>query len=354
MISFISSILNSLRRRRLRKAIKRYRSSPGPGQSMRLARLFAELGDGEKAVKVLANARRRFPDHRTVDKLYRAQKTKQAMRSLRRIDRLLETDRSLRLLSKACDLAAAVGDFDRAARYAGEASRFHPNHWQSHLILGKLYFHRFNSTRDEYDREQALTHLNESYELQPGNYDTLLLLSLMLARTGNFQAAHELTEYLLELAPQDPKATQLLGHIRHCLRQPSEHAPEQLKDHRQLESITPNLQAAMENLREIEGVVGLFLLDQEGNMLDRFVEENDVFDFDESDDPLRAMIRTCRSDASRIGIGDLRSCMIYGEGWQVIIRAFESMQVAGFFKSYPHGEALEHEIDAIVREAQLA
>ncbi len=68
---------------------------------------------------------------------------------------------------------------------------------------------------------------------------------------------------------------------------------------------------------------------------------------------IRAMIRTCRFDASRIGIGDLRSCMIYGEGWQVIIRAFESMQVAGFFKSYPHGEALEHEIDVIVREAQV-
>ena len=114
-----------------------------------------------------------------------------------------------------------------------------------------------------------------------------------------------------------------------------------------------NLQSAVENLREIEGVVGLFLFDQEGNMLDRFVEENDVFSFEESDDPLRAMIRTCRSDASRIGIGDLRSCMIYGEGWQVIIRAFENMQVAGFFKSYPHGEALEQEIDVIVREAQL-
>lgn len=320
---------------------------------MRLARLFAKLGDGEKAVKVLGNARRRFPNHRAVDKLYRTQKTKQALRSLRRIDRLLESDRTLRLLSKACDLAAALGDFDKAARYAGEASRLHPNHWQAHLILGKLYFHRFNSTRDDYDREQALTHLNESYELQPQNYDTLLLLSLMLARTGNFQAAQDLTEYLLEVHAGDPRAGQLLHHIRHCLRQPADQAAEPLKDHGPLESITPNIQAAMENLREIEGVVGLFLFDQEGNMLERFVEENDVFSFDERDDPIRAMIRTCRFDASRIGIGDLRSCMIYGEGWQVIIRAFESMQVAGFFKSYPHGEALEHEIDVIVREAQV-
>lgn len=319
---------------------------------MRLARLFAKLGDGDKAIKVLANARRRFPNHRAVDRLYRTQKTKQAMRSLRRIDRLLETDRSLRLLSKACDLAAVLGDFDKAARYAGEASRLHPNHWQAHLILGKLYFHRFNSTRDDYDREQALTHLNESYELQPQNYDTLLLLALMLARTGNFQAAHDLTEYLLEVHPNDAKGRQLLGHIRHCLRQPSEQAAVPLKDHGPLERITPNTQAAMENLREIEGVVGLFLFDKEGNMLDRFVEDNDVFSFSEDDDPLRAMIKTCRFDASRIGIGDLRSCMIYGEGWQVIIRAFETMQVAGFFKSYPHGEALEQEIDVIVGEAQ--
>ena len=159
---------------------------------------------------------------------------------------------------------------------------------------------------------------------------------------------------MLEVHPGDPKGTQLLGHIRHCLRQPAERATGPLKDHVPLESITPNLQSAMENLREIEGVVALFLLDQEGNMLDRFVEENDVFSFEDGDDPLRAMVRTCRFDASRIGIGELRSCMIYGEGWQVIIRAFESMQVAGFFKSYPHGEALEQEIDVIVREAQEA
>lgn len=319
---------------------------------MKLARLFARLGDGEKALKVLANARRRFPDHRGVEKLYRAEKTRQAIRSLKRIDRLLQSDRSLRLLSKACDLAAALGDFDKAAHYAGEASRLHPNHWQTHLILGKLYFHRFNSTRDDYDREQALTHLNTSYELQPQSYDTLLLLGLMLARTGNFPEARDLIEYLLELQPHDPRAEQLLGHIRHCLRQPAERAAEPLQDHGPLEKITPTIQAAMENLREIEGVVGLFLFDLDGRLLDRFTDENDVFSFTESDDPLRAMIRTCRFDAARIGIGELRSCMIYGEGWQVIIRSFESMQIAGFFKSYPHGEALEQEIDVIVREAQ--
>ena len=321
---------------------------------MRLARVFAKLGEGEKAVDVLGNAKRRFPDHRAVGKLYHSEKTKQALKSLRKIDRLLESDRNLGLLSKACDLAAALGDFDKAARYAGDASRLQPNHWQTHQILGKLYFHRFNSTREDYDSEQALAHLNEAYQLQPQEYDTLLLLSLMLARTGSFQGAHDLIEYMLEVHPGDPKGSQLLGHVNHCLRQPAERAVAPLQDHAPLENITPNLQTAMENLREIEGVVALFLLDQDGNLLDRFVEENDVFNFEDGDDPLRAMVRTCRFDASRIGIGELRSCMIYGEGWQVIIRAFENMQVAGFFKSYPHGEALEQEIDVIVREAQEA
>lgn len=348
----ISTILNSLRRRWLRKAIRRYRADPGPSQSIRLARLFAKLGDGEKAIEVLQGAKKRFPDHRTIDRLYRTERTKQALKSLRKLDRLLENDRNLTLLSKACDVAVALGDFDRAAQYAGEANRLQPDHWQSHQVLGKLYFHRFNTTHDEQDSEQALAHLNEAYRLQPQQYDTLLLLSLMLARTQNLAAAQDLTAYLLEVHPGDPKGKQLLAHIQHCLRQPAERAAKPLQDHAPLETLTPNLQTAMENLREIEGVVALFLLDQEGKILDRFVENNDVFSFDDGDESLRAMVKTCRFDASRIGIGELRSCMIYGEGWQVIVRAFENMQVAGFFKSYPHGEALEQEIDVIVREAQ--
>ena len=348
MICIISSFLNSFRRRRLKKAVQRYKASPGPRQSITLARLLLKSGKGEKALKLLSESRRRFPKHRGISKLYRSQRTRQALRLLKRTKRLLKSESSLRLLGKACDLAAALGNFDKAATYAEEANRLYPNHWRTHLIHGKLYFHRYNATRADSDRELTLTHLNEAYELNSQNYDTLLLLALMLARTGDRKWAQKVAQFLLEVYPDDPKGTQLLGHIEQSLRQGTADSGDD-----SFEGLAASINAAMDNLREIEGAVGLFLFDQDGNMLDCFSEENDVFSFSERDEPLRAMIKTCRFDASRIGIGDLRSCMIYGEGWQVIIRSFDSMQIAGFFKSYPHGEALEQEIDVIVREAQM-
>ena len=66
------------------------------------------------------------------------------------------------------------------------------------------------------------------------------------------------------------------------------------------------------------------------------------------------MIRACHVDVQRIGLGNFRSCFVSGNASQVIVRCYDNLQIAAFFEGYPHGEALEDELDAIVQQSAVA
>ncbi len=352
MFSLFSALLNTYRRKQLEAAYDRYKASPGAQESIRLSRLLLATGRGYQAVKVISEAKRQYPDHAGVLKQHKRTKIRQAIASLNRIDRLLARDRSLRLLCKASDLACAQGDYAKAERYAEEAVQAFPEDWQSHFAMGKLFFHRFNATRDTEDQERALSSLDEAYQLNSEEYDVLLLLGLTLARAGEYAAARDVTNLILEIEPDDIKASQLLDYVEQSLRRASS-APAAIQTEERVVSDV-DTDVLLERLQDIEGVVGLYLFDSEGNLATTFAKENQTFAFSDSHSPMDAMLKTCHLDVSRIGLGSFRSCLICGEGWQTIVRSFESVQVIGFFEQYPHGEALEQEIDDIVRASAVA
>lgn len=349
MITLIFTFLKSLRRRRLQKSLARYKASRGPRECVRLAWLLFKYGYGNQAIQVISDARRQHPKHGGIKRNYRRLKTLQVSRSLKRVSPLVTENASLRMLSKACDLACALGNYDQAAHYAAEATRLHPDNWQSHFVLGKLYFHRFNSTRDEYDQEQALTHLGQAYQLNPENCEVLFLLAFTLARLDEYETAREILHYLLDLRPHDSKGIQLLDFIEINLRQQTRSGPASAAA-----VANADINIVVERISEIEGNVGIFAFNEGGALLGRSEGKNSTFIFPESDDAIRSMLTTCHNDVSRIGIGEFRSCLLCGEGWQAIVRSFNDFEIVAFFENYPHGEELEHEIDEVVQESALA
>ena len=353
MIYIISGLFKSITRWQLRQALNTYKQSAGPRQSLQLARLLMRSGSGSQAVRVLALAKRRFPDHKGVRRAYRLAKRQQATRSLKRVERLLAKETTLRLLSKACDLCCALQQYERAAEFANEATELYPNDWQSHYILGKLYFQQSNKTHAPEDHEQAISHLDLAYQINPDDYDVLLLLAISLARVDEYDIARDLVERILHLWPNDARALKLIRHID----QARDVGPEDASD-REFETAgdgapVDELDALLANLGEIEGEVGAFIFDLEGTLLRSCVHESDNFTLSSMQDTIESMIRACHVDVSRIGIGQFQSCFICGVDWQILVRSFDTFDMVAFFER-SHGEELENEIAELVQNSDAA
>ncbi len=319
--------------------------------------MLLKHGHGLKAVQLMADARRRFPNDEAIGRVADDVKSRHAARALKRIARLVRKSATQRLLGKACDLSCAAGNFRRARRYARQAERLFPDDWQTHLLLGKLHFHRFGKTQDENDQEAALLHLDEAYQVEPQNYDTLLLLGLMLARTRDLELAQEIAHALLDAYPNDPKGIQLLGNIERALREdsragPDLAAPARPADDETAEDAATIAESVIEQTQDIDGASGVFVFDAGCEFLNKAILAEDEFEFGSSNEAAQSMLRTCAKGASRIGIGDFESCRICGEGWQVLIRQSDQVGIVGFFDGYPHGEALEQEVDGVLQEAR--
>jgi hypothetical protein len=87
--------------------------------------------------------------------------------------------------------------------------------------------------------------------------------------------------------------------------------------------------------------------DNNGNLIGSHFKQNPLFDLTNCDEPARAMAVTCRVDADRIGIGNLQSCVICGETWQVVIHAVDDVDVVAFLEgtnAAPVVEALSDQI----------
>ena len=178
-----------------------------------------------------------------------------------------------------------------------------------------------------------------------------LLLALTLARMDEYETAREILHYLLELRTHDAKGVQLLDFVEKNLRSVAHGSR---AGGACIAAAAASTEVLLERLKDIEGSVGVFAFNEDGALLGASKDQNNTFTFPEGDEAVRSMLQTCHNDVSRIGIGEFRSCLICGEGWQTIVRSFDNVEIVGFFEAYPHGEALEHEIDDVVCESALA
>lgn len=352
MIYIISGIFTSITRWQLRQALNNYKKSSGPRQSLQLARLLMKSGSGTQAVRVLTLAKRRYPEHKRIQRAYRTTKRQQASRALKRVERRLKHDRTLRLLSKACDLCCATQQYDKATGFADEATKLYPDNWQTHFILGKLYFQRSNKSGSSDDHEQAITHIDRAYQLNPDDYDVLLLLAISLARVEEYGVALEIAGRIIELWPEDPRASQLVRHVEQ-VRDSSPDGPFENEFNDVVDSPTNQFDTLLDQLRRVEGQSGAFIIDAEGAVIRSSAQESDNFTLSEAQGPIESMIRACHVEVSRIGIGQFQSCLICGIDWQVLVRSFDLFDLVVFCEG-SHGEELDNEISDLVENSAIA
>jgi tetratricopeptide (TPR) repeat protein len=338
----------------LRRARARHDRNPGERESVGLARAFLRASRPAEALAVAQRAKARFPGNDAVREIYQEARHRRATELLDETREALKSDQDVQLYVRASNLSRTLGNIEDAFAYIYEAKRLFPEHPAVHLSLGKLYFQRFNSTHERSDGLECLKHLERARELDPGDSKTALYLALTLAGTGSADQALEIIDSIPASHPDRARARKLKAFIERSLleeaRMPSV-APAEAGGARS--GIPDAATAWRERLATAEGMLGYFLLDGEGEVVDSLTRPTDRFDFTDSLEGLSAMAAGCRHESGRIGMGSLISCTISGDAWQVCLRAIGPMSLVAFFDDRMASEDLEGLVDGMLVQDQL-
>lgn len=338
----------------MRKCFSRYQANAGPRETLRLTRAFLKCGRPRDALDIASSGRRRYPEDRRIQKLYDAARSAQAHALLHQSVRALRAEASLDNYVRAADLCRTVGDFKKAFHYAEQAHTRFPQDWQVHFTLGKLHYYRSTVTGSFADRQAALQYLLHSRELNPEHYNTLILLAITFSRVGHFDYARSIVSEILERDPSDPRALQLWDYLEK-LPAPAAATPEEEQQAEQEaeEGIekTPGMREddeTSESLRELfdglPGVLGLFLFDLDGNLMDSLTKPNETFDFGGHVEAVQSMTAACHFDSAKIGIGTLHSCCVSSDEWNVCVCPHESGDLVVFFDGSHSPEDVESQL----------
>ena len=323
---------------RLRKALAEHAKFPGETEKVGLARLYLRLSLIDDARAVIQDGLATFPGSRRLREAGEEIRRARAILMLEAMEQVLEDEPSAENFIKASDLARVAGDMDRAFSYAHEGMVAFPESWAVHLALGKLHFHRYNSGRETVDGIECLKHLDKARRIAPEEPRVLFFLAMGHAVQGEQREALSVVELLTARYPDYPKATALRRRIREAIA--AEGAGS--SDRESLEETASRIQAALaplgldagsvrEQLSRVDGVIGWFFMDEEGEVIASHTKDDLLFDLSDPSAGLHALAAT-RFGSSRIGIGDLESLSMSGDGWEIHLHALGDLSFVAFSK----------------------
>lgn len=333
-------ILRLFPRLRLRRALARYQRRPGRKESLRLAQAFLRLHRFREALDVATKARRQFADDKNLLEVYQSARDLHARQLLAQTTRALKAEATPENFVRAADLSRTLGDFDRAFQYAREAEARFPNRWEVQFSLGKLCYYLYSTTRDPRDCRAALDHLMAAREMQPEHYGALVYLAITALRLGERELAVAVTEEILYLYPEDPRASQLWA-VASGVDEVAEARPESVHGTIPETSLVCPGEPPGGALPEVDvclsGTVGLYLFDEARELLGAKVKPNDRFALDGDPRSVGTLLDTTDFDSGRAGMGEVRSWIASGDGWSVSLHTVEGSSLLSFFVgTVPH------------------
>ena len=348
---------------RLKWARARHERNPSEGASVKLAWALLRLSQPAEALSIAQGAKKRFPESRAVKEVYQEARRARATILLQETTEALKGSQDVELYIKASELCRTLGDLEESFAYVYEAKRLFPEHWGIHMCLGKLYFQRFNSTREQADGIECKKHLQRARELNPQSAKPVLYLALTLVTLGSADEALRIIDAVPATHPEHARVASLRSVIERSLAgrdptgAPMTERMAVLARMQTREEAEPGVGDAAtawrERLAATEGMLGYFLLDGTGEVVDSLTRSTDRFDFTKSIEGLSAMAAGCRHESGRIGMGSLISCTISGDAWQVCLRAIGPMSLVAFFDDRMGSEDLENLVDEILIQDQM-
>jgi tetratricopeptide (TPR) repeat protein len=358
----ILNMFSALTRRKLRKTLNSYRLSPRPRTAAKAANLLLKLGRGDEAFRLAKKAKRAFPKSQVVADAHIKVRRKQAKQALKKTRLLIKQEPTLDLYIRASDLHRTLGEFERALSCLETAEKLFDDHWAVHLTLGKLYFARYRAQRNQADGEDATEHLRHAAALNPHGYSVLIHNAIVNSHLGHYEEATEAVATILADFPEDAKALGLQAHLARVLERDiaeenpateSYSVPQPVGSHDLSVEATAD-GSAFQKLAAEEHVAGVFAIGADGAVDFSSSKSSDTFDFEDADDAVRAIAADCRYNATSLGMGDLQSCHLVGDNWEVYLHAFASKHYVCFAEKCEGSESLANLVTDAVMEPTVA
>jgi tetratricopeptide (TPR) repeat protein len=332
----------------LRQSYERYKEDPSEQATLAVVRCLRDLRRLKDAFRWVRKARAQFPTSRQAEKLYNSIRRRRTQDALRIAKAALQERSSIANFVRVIELLRISGRWRRAFRCATRAEREFPEAWQVQFAVGRLYQQRFEEKGEEKNGWLAAEHLEQSRSLNPNDYTTLLLLAMVLVRLKSFQEAREAVDSLLGLAPNDTRGLSILGYIEQVegrLRTEAEGVSRTSREAAVASTGQP-AEKLIETVMAAPGTIGAFLFDAQKQVLDTAIRDNEVFDFSVPVEVLEAVVAACHLDTRRIGLGDLVSCTVTGESWNMAYRPFTAGGVLAFYQGRDSEDALQRRLVA--------
>ncbi len=306
--------LRLLDRRRLRKALELYQQSPGIDETVDVVHLFLKCGDGSRAFQYADNGYQRFPSSRKLLELRQETLKEMSREECRQLTRMLSRRASPKLIAKVIEIQRSLGDFAACDKLARRWQSKFEDSWVLQFAIGKYLFQRSLVEKDPELSRCCLEQLQRAAALNEESYKTMLYLGTLLYQLGSIPEAREAVETLLRHHPSDPKARALLECISHASEVVTDgEAPE----------VSAAANVALGKLRLDPAVQAVLVHMSKGEAAElehSYFANNATFDLSDADEALAELIHSMKVSSNRMGIGELKTCKLEGETWQMFFR----------------------------------
>ncbi|MBN2712839.1 MAG: tetratricopeptide repeat protein [Planctomycetes bacterium] len=201
-MGFFKNLLSGREISRLEELIA---TSPAPSLFIRLAQLYREKDEEDKANEITRKGAKLFPESDILnDACHDLDKVKNEA-DKQRIRSRIEQYPSPMLYAKLAELCLS-DDLAEAERVCNSGCRSYPDYGGLWTVMARIAQMRGNLS-------EAYAHLEKATELDKYNYNALFMLAEVAVQTGRKDSAKQALEKILFFAPDDIKAKKWLDNF---------------------------------------------------------------------------------------------------------------------------------------------
>ncbi len=315
--------------RQLKKALACYEKNPGLEETVSVVQLFLNCGRCTEAFQHAEAGRQKFPTSSELNRLRQLAYRKLGASECRALVRQIAANPRPEIIAKAIEIWRSCEDYRQCERLKRKWRDCFPKSWVLQFAIGKYLFHRSvdKKIKDQSSeiKIQCLEQMKRAVALNPSNYKSLLYLATILSGTGSASEALKTLDHLLKLYPGDQRAVALRERIQRSQRgrqaPPAPFTADAFKASREAHAGQEGSDDIFNDLRESPSIFAAVIEEgpRDNPQARCYFAENSCFNFEQGEPAFRDLMHALRSASKRMGIGELKTCILEGGSWRVFL-----------------------------------
>ncbi len=358
-MGFLSSLFSGREIARLEELVE---NSPAPSLFMRLAQLYRENGDDDKAREITLRGAKMFPES---EALGRAQADAQKIKNdaeRRRLLAKIEQYPSPVLYARLAKLYLKDKDIAAAEKICRDGCRSYPDYGGLWASMGEIAIHRG-------DLVTATENLEKAATLDKYNYNGMMMLAETYLRRGMRDEGRATLLKILEFSPADEKVTAFIAEFderAQALEQEAAQATDvrtpggkdtgadappgkisgneeaQGMQDKKTSGVGTSLHKEIRQIRRVDGVRGTVLIDPAGLVIASDLPES--VDEDLSAALITSICRTVTGASAELKLGEFEDGIVDTDNGCIHIMVLDQMTMGVFAAAQTKAGLLQRSI----------